>query len=101
MAPGPSAAITTLTFALDTTYQNTTAFLQYLLIKSSPNAQETRVSPDGTTWTVVVDRSDGACVSSSLIPIPPGWYYKFNAHHPRATQIPDRLIPQKSLGISR
>ena len=35
------------------------------------------VSPDGTTWTVVVDRSDGAYVSSSLIPIPPGWYYKF------------------------
>ena len=74
---GPSAAITTLTFALDTTYQNTTAFLQYLLIKSSPNAQETQVSPDGTTWTVVVFRSDGAYVSSSLIPIPPGWYYKF------------------------
>ena len=93
---GPSAAITTLTFALDTTYQNTTAFLQYLLISQSPNAQETQVSPDGTTWTVVVDRSDGAYVSSSLILIPPSWYYRFT-YAIRATDVPDRLIPPKSL----
>ena len=73
----PSAAITTLTFTLDTSYQNTGSYVKYLLIKSSPNAQETQVSPDGTTWTIVVERSDGAYVSSSLIPIPPGWYYKF------------------------
>ena len=53
-------------------------FLQCLLIKSSPNAQgRQRCRLTARPGRLSSPGPMAARVSSSLIPIPPGWYYRF------------------------